>query len=114
MRPWSSSAAADPYFGAAAELLHVGRVHHLGGRPVRGADVERGGPAGELRLQLSGARGRGVEAALRVGDAGVRFVDLELGRVVLLVEDRDAHAVGVDLRLELGRLGLLLGELVLG
>ena len=47
-------------------------------------------------------------AALGGGDAVGRLVDRELRLVVLLVEDRDARAVGLDLRLELfGQLLLL-------
>ena len=51
---------------------------------------------------------------LRVGDSRGRFVDGELGLVVLLVEDVDALVARGDLRFELLGELLLLRELVVG
>ncbi len=50
---------------AARQLGDVADVEHVGRSAVRGADVERGGPAGELALQVVGALRRGVEPGLR-------------------------------------------------
>ncbi|MCZ7531650.1 MAG: hypothetical protein M5U31_15725 [Acidimicrobiia bacterium] len=64
--------------------------------------VQLGGAALEEALQPAGLGRRVVEAGLRVDDSGGGLVDLQAGLVVVLGEDRDALAVGVDGVLESG------------
>ena len=94
-----------------AELGRVTDVECGERRAVAGAHVQLGTACRELGAHRVALLTPGVECALGGSDPLVGLLDRELRAVVLLVEDRDAVAVGLDLRFELRRLVALGGEL---